>query len=84
MAAYVAGVDARCPLCGCSILSIGRGGHVMTEDLHPIGRGILGKGSAWGVTEVTASQTVTATWGLTARASVATLGYRLTRGRAAR
>jgi hypothetical protein len=36
MAAYVAGVDARCPLCGCSILSIGSGGHVLTEDLHPV------------------------------------------------
>jgi hypothetical protein len=36
MAAYVVGVDARCPLCGCSILSIGRGGHVMAEDLHPV------------------------------------------------
>ena len=48
MAAYVAAsVDARCPLCGCSILSIGRGGHVMSEDLHPIAmhtRGGSGEG----------------------------------------
>ena len=36
MAAYVVGVDARGPLCGCSILSIGRGGHVTAEDLHPV------------------------------------------------
>lgn len=27
---------ARCPLCGVQILSIGRGGHVMAEDLHPV------------------------------------------------
>ena len=37
MATHVVGsVDARCPLCGESILSIGRGGHVTAEDLHPI------------------------------------------------
>jgi hypothetical protein len=31
-----AAVDARCPLCGCSILTVGRGGHVTAEDLHPV------------------------------------------------
>jgi len=37
MATHVVGsVDARCPLCGASILSIGQGGHVTAEDLHPI------------------------------------------------
>ena len=33
---YVVGVDARCPLCGETILSINRGGHVETADLHPV------------------------------------------------
>jgi hypothetical protein len=33
---FVVGVDARCPLCGESILSINRGGHVETADLHPV------------------------------------------------
>ncbi len=37
MASTVVGMmDARCPLCGASILSIGRGGRVTAEDLHPI------------------------------------------------
>lgn len=36
VAAFVAAVDARCPLCGASILSIGRGGRVEAEDLHPV------------------------------------------------
>ena len=36
MAAYVVGVDARCPLCGESILSVDGGGRVTSEDLHPI------------------------------------------------
>lgn len=36
MAAVVVAVDARCPLCGSSILSIGRGGRVTAEDLHPV------------------------------------------------
>jgi hypothetical protein len=34
-ASFVA-VDARCPLCGCAILSVGSGGRVMAEDLHPV------------------------------------------------
>jgi hypothetical protein len=36
MATMIAGVDARCPLCGCSILTVSRGGHVTAEDLHPV------------------------------------------------
>ncbi len=36
MASFAAGVEARCPLCGSSIISIGRGGRVEVEDLHAI------------------------------------------------
>jgi hypothetical protein len=36
MATMIAAVDARCPLCGCSILTVGRSGHVTAEDLHPV------------------------------------------------
>jgi hypothetical protein len=36
MAAFAVAVDARCPLCGTSILSVGRGGRVSAEDLHPV------------------------------------------------
>jgi hypothetical protein len=36
MAAFVVAVDACCPLCGVSILSIGRGGRVESSDLHPV------------------------------------------------
>jgi hypothetical protein len=36
MAAFAAAVDARCPLCGSSILTVGREGHVTAEDLHPV------------------------------------------------
>ena len=36
MAAFAVAVDASCPLCGESILSIGPGGVVETEDLHPV------------------------------------------------
>jgi len=32
----LAAVDARCPLCGESILSVDRGGRVTSEDLHPV------------------------------------------------
>jgi len=35
-ATAVVAVDARCPLCGESILSIGLGGQVLSSDLHPI------------------------------------------------
>jgi hypothetical protein len=42
----LAAVDARCPLCGESILSVDRGGRVTSEDLHPIAlsRGGAGEG----------------------------------------
>jgi len=36
MAAFTLAVDARCPLCGSSILTVSRGGHVVSEDLHPV------------------------------------------------
>jgi hypothetical protein len=36
MAAFVVAVDARCPLCGVLVLSVGRGGRVSAEDLHPV------------------------------------------------
>jgi hypothetical protein len=36
MATFVVAVDARCPLCGASVLSVGRGGRVVSEDLHPV------------------------------------------------
>jgi len=36
MATFVVGVDARCPLCGESILSINSWGHVEAADLHPV------------------------------------------------
>ena len=32
----VVAVEARCPLCGSPILSFGRGGRVLAEDLHPV------------------------------------------------
>lgn len=36
MSAVAVAVDARCPVCGSSILAVGRSGRVLTEDLHPI------------------------------------------------
>jgi hypothetical protein len=36
MATMIAAVDARCPLCGCAILTVGRGGRITAEDLHPV------------------------------------------------
>jgi hypothetical protein len=36
MAAFAVPVDARCPLCGTSILSVSRGGHITAEDLHAV------------------------------------------------
>jgi hypothetical protein len=36
MAAFTLAVDARCPLCGTSILTVSRGGRVLSEDLHPV------------------------------------------------
>ncbi len=35
-ASFVQAADARCPLCGSTILSIGRNGRVEAEDLHPV------------------------------------------------
>jgi hypothetical protein len=29
-------VDSRCPLCGAQVLSVGRSGRVLSEDLHPV------------------------------------------------
>jgi hypothetical protein len=34
MAAFALAVDARCPVCGAPILSIGVSGRVLAEDLH--------------------------------------------------
>ena len=34
MAAFALAVDARCPVCGATILSVGRGGRVMAHDLY--------------------------------------------------
>ena len=34
MAAFAHAVDARCPLCGAPILSVGASGHVVALDLH--------------------------------------------------
>jgi hypothetical protein len=39
----LAAVDARCPLCGESILSVDGSGRVTSEDLHPVA---LSKGGA--------------------------------------
>ena len=36
MGAYVVAVDARCPLCGIAILSVGSGGRVTAQELHPV------------------------------------------------
>lgn len=36
MAAFTLAVDAHCPLCDASILTVSREGHVMSEDLHPV------------------------------------------------
>ena len=36
MAAIVKSVDAPCPLCGSAVLSVGLGGQVESEDLHPV------------------------------------------------
>jgi hypothetical protein len=49
MAAFVLAVDARCPLCGASVLSVSQGGKVIAEELHavPLNRR---RGSAEGYT----------------------------------
>lgn len=36
MAAFTLAVDARCPLCDESILTVSRAGRVLSEDLHPV------------------------------------------------
>jgi hypothetical protein len=36
MAAFTLAVDARCPLCGTTILRVNHGGLVLSEDLHPV------------------------------------------------
>jgi hypothetical protein len=36
MGTSIATIQAPCPLCGSPVLSIGQGGRVMSEDLHPI------------------------------------------------
>ena len=43
----LAAVDARCPLCGESILSVDRGGRVTSEDLHPIALSRRGAGEGY-------------------------------------
>jgi hypothetical protein len=45
MATSFAAINACCPLCGAPVLSIGRTGTVLEEDLHPIQIGPeLGRG----------------------------------------
>lgn len=34
MAAFALAVDARCPICGAPILSVGLTGRVLAQDLH--------------------------------------------------
>lgn len=34
MAAFALAVDARCPVCGAPILSVGLSGRVLAQDLH--------------------------------------------------
>jgi hypothetical protein len=36
MATYVAAFDTPCPLCGSPVLSLGRDGRVLSEDIHAI------------------------------------------------
>lgn len=36
MATFITAVDARCPLCGTHILTIGEDGRVTAEELRPI------------------------------------------------
>src|SRR5262245_49987786 len=36
MATFVAAFDTPCPLCGSPVLSLGRGGRVLAEDIHAI------------------------------------------------
>ncbi|OFV86832.1 MAG: hypothetical protein A2V74_01800 [Acidobacteria bacterium RBG_16_70_10] len=36
MSTDMVAIQARCPLCGASVLSSGRGGHVVEGALHPV------------------------------------------------
>ena len=36
MSTDIVAIQARCPLCGAPVLSIGRGGHVVEGALHPV------------------------------------------------
>jgi hypothetical protein len=36
MAAFVVDVDARCPLCGATVLSVGRSGRITAYELHAV------------------------------------------------
>ena len=36
MGTTFAAVQAHCPLCGSTVLSVGRSGRVFAEDLHPV------------------------------------------------
>jgi hypothetical protein len=47
MGTSIAAIQAQCPLCGSPVLSIGQGGRVVSEDLHPI---LLGPGIGRGYT----------------------------------
>jgi hypothetical protein len=45
MGASITAVQARCPLCGSLVLSVGRSGRVVTDVVHPIRLGrVLGRG----------------------------------------
>jgi hypothetical protein len=45
MGTTVATIQAQCPLCGAPVLSVSRGGRVISEDLHPIQLGsTIGRG----------------------------------------
>jgi hypothetical protein len=47
MGTTIATLQALCPLCGSPVLSVGRGGRVTSEDLHPVQ---IGRGHARGYT----------------------------------
>jgi hypothetical protein len=44
--AFVA-IDARCPLCGASVLSVSPAGRVLAEDVHAIPLGRRGGGGGY-------------------------------------
>jgi hypothetical protein len=47
MGTTIAAVQAHCPLCNSPVLTVGRGGRVFEDDLHPI---LLGPESGRGYT----------------------------------